>query len=52
MLDAYRVTESNWRDATKIPPHFAISETLLSLAARRPHSLRIPTCRVEWEVAV
>ncbi len=27
MLDAYRVTESNWRDATKINPHFAISES-------------------------
>jgi NAD(P)-dependent dehydrogenase (short-subunit alcohol dehydrogenase family) len=27
MLDAYRVTEANWRDATKIQPHFAISES-------------------------
>ena len=27
MLDAYHVTESNWRDATKVSPHFAISET-------------------------
>ncbi len=27
MLDAYRVTESNWHDATKIQPHFAISES-------------------------
>ncbi|HET6620466.1 MAG TPA: SDR family oxidoreductase [Dongiaceae bacterium] len=27
MLDAYRVTESNWRNATKIQPHFAISES-------------------------
>jgi NAD(P)-dependent dehydrogenase (short-subunit alcohol dehydrogenase family) len=27
MLDAYGVTEENWRDATKISPHFAISET-------------------------
>ena len=27
MLDAYRVTESNWLDATKIQPHFAISES-------------------------
>jgi NAD(P)-dependent dehydrogenase (short-subunit alcohol dehydrogenase family) len=27
MLDAYGVTEGNWRDATKIQPHFAISET-------------------------
>jgi NAD(P)-dependent dehydrogenase (short-subunit alcohol dehydrogenase family) len=27
MLAAYRVTESNWRDATARSPHFAISET-------------------------
>ncbi len=27
MLDHYGVTEENWRDATKIQPHFAISET-------------------------
>jgi NAD(P)-dependent dehydrogenase (short-subunit alcohol dehydrogenase family) len=27
MLDAYGVTEANWRDATKVQPHFAISET-------------------------
>ncbi|MFN0074231.1 MAG: SDR family oxidoreductase [Chloroflexota bacterium] len=27
MLEAYGVTESNWRDATQINPHFAISET-------------------------
>jgi NAD(P)-dependent dehydrogenase (short-subunit alcohol dehydrogenase family) len=27
MLDAYRVTESNWRDATRVQPHFAISES-------------------------
>ena len=27
MLDAYGVTEATWRDATKIQPHFAISET-------------------------
>jgi NAD(P)-dependent dehydrogenase (short-subunit alcohol dehydrogenase family) len=27
MLDAYGVTEANWRDATKVSPHFAISET-------------------------
>jgi NAD(P)-dependent dehydrogenase (short-subunit alcohol dehydrogenase family) len=27
MLDAYRVTEATWRDATKIQPHFAISES-------------------------
>jgi NAD(P)-dependent dehydrogenase (short-subunit alcohol dehydrogenase family) len=27
MLDAYRVSEATWRDATKVQPHFAISET-------------------------
>lgn len=27
MLDAYQVTEENWRDATKFTPHFAISES-------------------------
>ena len=27
MLEAYRVTEDNWRDATRIQPHFAISES-------------------------
>jgi len=27
MLDAFRVTEATWRDATKIQPHFAISES-------------------------
>lgn len=27
MLDAYGVKESNWRDATRVQPHFAISET-------------------------
>ena len=27
MLDAYNVTEENWRDATKVQPHFAISES-------------------------
>jgi NAD(P)-dependent dehydrogenase (short-subunit alcohol dehydrogenase family) len=27
MLDAYQVTEANWRDATKAQPHFAITES-------------------------
>ena len=27
MLDAYRVTEATWHEATKIQPHFAISES-------------------------
>jgi NAD(P)-dependent dehydrogenase (short-subunit alcohol dehydrogenase family) len=27
MLDAFRVTEENWRDALKFQPHFVISES-------------------------
>jgi NAD(P)-dependent dehydrogenase (short-subunit alcohol dehydrogenase family) len=27
MLEAYQVTETNWRDATAVSPHFAISES-------------------------
>ena len=27
MLEAYRVTEQNWQDATEFQPHFAISES-------------------------
>src|SRR5688572_440223 len=27
MLEAYKVTEANWLDGTKIDPHFAIAET-------------------------
>ena len=27
MLDAFRVSEENWRDALELQPHFAISET-------------------------
>jgi NAD(P)-dependent dehydrogenase (short-subunit alcohol dehydrogenase family) len=27
MLDAYGVTEENWRDATEVQPHFAIAES-------------------------
>ena len=27
MLDAFKVTEATWREATKFQPHFAISET-------------------------
>ncbi|HEX7898999.1 MAG TPA: SDR family oxidoreductase [Planctomycetota bacterium] len=27
MLDNYKVTEANWRDAAKIQPHFVITET-------------------------
>ena len=55
MLDAYRVTEANWRDATAVSPHFAISESprfvgraVVALAAR---SRRRPLERavgLEW----
>ena len=27
MLEAYGVTEATWRDATRVQPHFAISES-------------------------
>ncbi len=27
MLDAYGITEETWLEATKVQPHFAISET-------------------------
>ena len=27
MLDAYKVTEATWREATKVQPHFAITES-------------------------
>jgi NAD(P)-dependent dehydrogenase (short-subunit alcohol dehydrogenase family) len=27
MLEIYGVTEANWRDATRVQPHFAISES-------------------------
>ncbi|GCD94539.1 SDR family oxidoreductase [Embleya hyalina] len=27
MLDAYKVTEANWRDALRVQPHFGISES-------------------------
>lgn len=32
MLDAYGVTEATWREATRIQPHFAISESPRSWA--------------------
>jgi NAD(P)-dependent dehydrogenase (short-subunit alcohol dehydrogenase family) len=43
MLDAYGVTEENWRDATARSPHFAISESpalvgrAVAALARDPH---------------
>jgi NAD(P)-dependent dehydrogenase (short-subunit alcohol dehydrogenase family) len=45
MLDAYRVTESTWRDATKTRPTKAgLSEIAKCGWIQRPHSLEIPTC--------
>ena len=53
MLDAYGVTESNWRDATKKSPHFAISESPAfvgrAVAALAARSRRVA---LEREVAV
>jgi NAD(P)-dependent dehydrogenase (short-subunit alcohol dehydrogenase family) len=46
MLDNYGVTESNWRDATKRSPHFAISESpafvgrAVAALAQDPHRSR------------
>ena len=46
MLDVYRVTEATWRDATKIQPHFAISESpafvgrAVAALAQDPHVSR------------
>jgi NAD(P)-dependent dehydrogenase (short-subunit alcohol dehydrogenase family) len=47
MLDAYRVTESNWRDATKVSPHFAISETP-SFVGRAVAALAADPDRARW----
>jgi hypothetical protein len=46
MLDAFGVTEENWRDATARIPHFAISETprfvgrAVAALAADPHHAR------------
>ena len=51
MLDAFGVTEANWRDATERIPHFAISETPRFVgrarrgAGRRPGRARATTAR-------
>jgi hypothetical protein len=29
MLEAFNVSESNWKEATKVQPHFAVSESPL-----------------------
>jgi NAD(P)-dependent dehydrogenase (short-subunit alcohol dehydrogenase family) len=46
MLEAYGVSEANWQEATKISPHFAISETpafvgrAVAALAADPHGAR------------
>ena len=46
MLDAFKVTEANWHDATRFQPHFAISETpafvgrAVAALAQDPHVAR------------
>ena len=46
MLEAFGVTEANWRDATKFQPHFAIAETpafvgrAVAALAQDPHVSR------------
>ena len=47
MLDAYKVTEANWRDATKISPHFAISESP-HFVGRAVAALAADPDRVRW----
>jgi NAD(P)-dependent dehydrogenase (short-subunit alcohol dehydrogenase family) len=47
MLDAYRVKEENWRDATKVSPHFAISETP-SFVGRAVVALATDLERARW----
>ena len=50
MLDAYRVSESNWRDATKIQPHFAISESPAFVGRAVAALAQDPECvALEWE---
>jgi NAD(P)-dependent dehydrogenase (short-subunit alcohol dehydrogenase family) len=47
MLDAYQVTEETWQDATKIQPHFAISETPL-FVGRAVAALAADPERARW----
>lgn len=47
MLDIYEVTEANWREATKMQPHFAISETPRFLG-RAVASLAADPDRARW----
>jgi NAD(P)-dependent dehydrogenase (short-subunit alcohol dehydrogenase family) len=47
MLEAYRVAESNWRDATKVQPHFAISESP-AYVGRAIAALAADAQKVKW----
>jgi NAD(P)-dependent dehydrogenase (short-subunit alcohol dehydrogenase family) len=47
MLEAYGVTEANWRDATAIQPHFVISETP-SFVGRAVAALAADTDHARW----
>ena len=51
MLDNYRVTEANWRDALAISPHFAISETP-RFVGRAVAALAADPERARWSGAV
>ncbi|PDT08805.1 MULTISPECIES: SDR family oxidoreductase [unclassified Rhizobium] len=47
MLDAYGVSEANWRDATKVQPHFAISETP-RFVGRAVAAIAVDPDRARW----
>ena len=47
MLDAYGVTEANWRDATEVSPHFAISESP-AFVGRAVAALAADPDRARW----
>ncbi|MEA2731144.1 MAG: hypothetical protein QOF70_5619 [Acetobacteraceae bacterium] len=47
MLEAYNVTEANWRDATKVQPHFAISESP-AFVGRAVAALAVDPDRMRW----
>jgi NAD(P)-dependent dehydrogenase (short-subunit alcohol dehydrogenase family) len=47
MLEAYNVTEANWRDAAKVQPHFAISESP-AFVGRAVAALAADHDRMRW----
>ncbi len=47
MLDNYQVTEETWQDATKVQPHFAISETP-AFVGRAVAALAADPDRARW----